>query len=178
MDNREKEPLLRYAMDTYGHYLKRVVYALVKNEQIAEDIVQETFIQYYIHLEKFEGRSSVKTYLYSIAINRCRNYFKSWSYRKIELSNLVQQTFTNKKTPESEMLMNETNSELGEIIEKLPMKYKEVIWLYYYADFSVDEISRILDCPLSTVKTRLSRGRKLAKLSMEEGKDVGTEYQN
>lgn len=170
MDSKEKEGLLREAMDTYGHYLKRVVYALVKDEQKTEDIVQEVFIRYYINLENFEGRASVKTFLYSIALNQCRNYFKSWSYRKIRLSNFVQYTLTNKQTPESEMLKKESGKELEEAIGKLPMKYKEVIWLYYYIEMSVVEISEVLNCSVNTVKTRLARGRRQAKISMEEVK--------
>ncbi|BDH60530.1 RNA polymerase subunit sigma [Lysinibacillus sp. PLM2] len=176
MDNREKEGLLREAMDTYGHYLKRVVYALVKDEQKAEDIVQEVFIRYYINLESFEGRASVKTFLYSIALNQCRNYFKSWSYRKILLSNIVQHTFVSKQTPESEMLKRESSKEIEEALGKLPFKYKEVIWLYYYIEMSVVEISEVLNCSVNTVKTRLARGRRQAKISLEEVKDHDAEY--
>lgn len=169
-----RDQLLIEAMDTYGHYLKRVVFALVKDEQKAEDIVQEVFIQYYINLEKFEFRSSVKTYLYRIAINLCRNYFKSWSSRKLEFSNFVQQSFIYRQSPEMDLITKESNSAIGDMIQKLPSKYREVIWLYYYAQFSVAEISEVLNCSQNTVKTRLARGRKLAKLNFEEVSDDGT----
>ncbi|MER2107386.1 MAG: sigma factor-like helix-turn-helix DNA-binding protein [Solibacillus sp.] len=53
-------------------------------------------------------------------------------------------------------------------MSKLPVKYREVIWLYYYVELSVLEIADVLDCSVNTVKTRLARGRKLAKISFEE----------
>lgn len=86
MDKQERDRLLTAAMNEYGHYLIRLAYAFVKDQTKAEDIVQEVFIRYYIHLADFEGRSSVKTYLYSITVNECHNYFKSWTYRKTELT--------------------------------------------------------------------------------------------
>lgn len=170
----EKDQLLDEAMDAYGHYLKRVVYSLVKDRQKAEDIVQEVFIRYYTSLEKFEGRATVKTYLYRIAINECHNYFKSWSYRKMELTQIFQQRIS-KETPENIILTNEENEAVGAIVGKLPLKYREVIWLYYYAEFSVGEVSEILKCSPNTVKTRLARGRKLAKINFEEDNDYELE---
>ncbi|MET0958737.1 MAG: sigma factor, partial [Psychrobacillus psychrotolerans] len=106
MEKLEKDRLLVNAMEEYGHYLTRLAYAFVKNEGKAEDIVQEVFIPYYINLDTFEGRSSVKTYLYRITVNECRNYFRSWPYRKMELCNLVNNLLAHKQTPEEELLQN------------------------------------------------------------------------
>jgi len=158
-------------MDSYGDYLVRLTYAIVKDEKKAEDIVQEVFIRYYLNVEKFEGRSSVKTYLYRIAVNECHNYFKSWAYRKIELSNLFTHLLINKKTPEEDLLQKEGEDSLIEVVESLPLKYREVIWLHYYAELSVSEIGNVLGCSANTVKTRLARGRKLARIAIEEGND-------
>ena len=167
LEKLEKDQLLIKAMDEYGHYLTRLTYAFVKDEIKAEDIVQEVFIRYYINLEKFEGRSSVKTYLYRIAVNECNNYFKSWSYRKIELSNLVN-NITNKQTTEEEILQKEQTEYVAKKINELPRKYKEVLWLHYYAELSVHEIGEVLQCSPNTVKTRLVRGRNAARLTLNE----------
>ncbi|MFC5601729.1 sigma-70 family RNA polymerase sigma factor [Sporosarcina koreensis] len=171
MEKQERDRLLLTAMDSYGDYLMRLTYAIVKDEKKAEDIVQEVFIRYYLNLEKFEGRSSVRTYLYRIAVNECHNYFKSWTYRKIEISNLFGHLLINKDTPEKEILQNESDSDLMKMIERLPLKYREVIWLHYYSELSIVEISNVLDCPVNTVKTRLARGRKLTRIAFEEGND-------
>ena len=168
MEKQERDKMLTNAMDTYGHYLTRLAYALVKDKQKAEDIVQEVFIRYYLHLDQFEGRSSIKTYLYRITVNECRNYFKSWAYRKIEVSKLASTFLIDKESPEEAYLNLENKSYIAAILNRLPIKYKEVIWLYYYAELSVKEISDILNCSSNTVKTRLARGRKKAQLTISE----------
>jgi len=157
-------------MDTYGDYLLRLVYSIVKDEKKAEDIVQEAFIRYYINIEKFEGRSSLKTYLYRIAVNECHNYFQSWAYRKMEFSNLLSRLLITKQSPEEKVLQQESDNGVAALVEKLPLKYREVIWLHYYAELSVVEIGDVLNCSSNTIKTRLARGRKLAKILLEEEK--------
>lgn len=168
MEKHERDHLLIKAMDEYGHYLTRLAYAFVKDEVRAEDIVQEAFIRYYVNLEKFEGRSSVKTYLYRITVNECHNYFKSWAYRKLELSNLVNNLLTNKQTTEEEVLQKEQAEYVALKINELPIKYKEVLWLHYFAELSVLEIGEVLKCSPNTVKTRLVRGRNAARLTLKE----------
>ncbi|WP_153009874.1 sigma-70 family RNA polymerase sigma factor [Sporosarcina koreensis] len=171
MEKQERDRLLLTAMNSYGDYLMRLTYAIVKDEKKAEDIVQEVFIRYYLNLDKFEGRSSIKTYLYRVAINECHNYFKSWAYRKMEISNLFGHLLINKDTPECEIIQKESDDHVAKLIEGLPLKYREVIWLHYYSELSVAEIANVLDCPVNTVKTRLARGRKLARIAFEEGND-------
>ena len=168
MKKLERDHLLIKAMDDYGHYLNRLAYAFVKDEGKAEDIVQEVFIRYYLNLEKFEGRSSVKTYLYRITVNECHNYFKSWAYRKMELSNLVNNLLTHNRTPEEELLQKEQEKYIAIKVNKLPNKYMEVLWLHYFAELTVQEIGEVLKCSPNTVKTRLVRGRKAAQLTLEE----------
>ncbi|KAB2331766.1 sigma-70 family RNA polymerase sigma factor [Bacillus mesophilum] len=168
MEKSEKDKLLITAMDDYGHYLVRLAYVFVKDETKAEDIVQEVFLRYYLKLEVFEGRSSVKTYLYRMTVNECRNYFKSWSYRKLEFSNWAGSLLIHQNTPESQYVKLEEEKALASLLDRLPLKYKEVIWLHYYAEFSIAEIAGILNCSINTVKTRLARGRKKAKLALTE----------
>ncbi|MDN7243054.1 sigma-70 family RNA polymerase sigma factor [Planococcus sp. N028] len=168
MEKHERDRLLVEAMDAYGHYLIRLAYSFVKEQSKAEDIVQEAFIRYYRSLERFEERSSVKTYLYRITVNECRNYFKSWAYRKMEFSNFLTPLYASKSSAEDTVLSTEKSQDVARAIEKLPVKYSEVLWLHYYAEFSVAEIAEVLNCSGNTVKTRLARGRKMASIAFEE----------
>ncbi|MFJ8064013.1 sigma-70 family RNA polymerase sigma factor [Psychrobacillus sp. NPDC096426] len=168
MDRQDRDYLLVKAMNEYGHYLTRLAYSFVKDEAKAEDIVQEVFIRYYLNMDNFEGRSSIKTYLYRITVNECHNYFKSWSYRKVEISNFINHLLIHNQTPEESIIADESSNELSDAIKKLPRKYREVLWLYYYAELSVTEIGTILNCSNNTVKTRLVRGRKMASLTFAE----------
>ncbi|MFF3099835.1 sigma-70 family RNA polymerase sigma factor [Viridibacillus arvi] len=169
MEKEERNRQLQLAMDLYGKYLVRLAYTYVKDESKAEDLVQEAFIQYYIHLEDFEAKSSVKTYLYRITVNICRNYLKSWSYRKLEWTETISKWLPTSDGPEQRAIMKETSSEVSALLSKLTPKYREVLWLYYLEGFSIQEVGRILECKENTVKTRLARGRRLAKTTFEEG---------
>ncbi|MGI2328489.1 sigma-70 family RNA polymerase sigma factor [Planococcus sp. YIM B11945] len=172
MEKCERDRLLVEAMDAYGHYLMRLAYSFVKDQTKAEDIVQDVFIRYYRSAEQFEGRSSIKTYLYRITVNECRNYFKSWAYRKTELSQFLSPLRSPEPSAEDGVLSAEKSESVARAIEKLPHKYSEALWLHYYADFSVAEIADILKCSGNTVKTRLARGRKMAGIVfVEEGID-------
>ncbi|MGG0643833.1 sigma-70 family RNA polymerase sigma factor [Sporosarcina gallistercoris] len=168
MERHERDRLLADAMNIHGDYLLRVVYAIVKEKTKSEDIVQEVFIQYYIHIDEFEHRSSVKTYLYRIAMNQCHNLFKSWHYRKLELSHKVGQLLVSLQNPEEQMMHKESNEELKQLINRLSLKYKEVLWLHYYAELSVSEVGDVLGCSVNTVKTRLARARRLVKGILKE----------
>lgn len=114
-------------MNEYGHYLIRLAYSFVKEETKAEDIVREVFIRYYINMDNFEGRSSVKTYLYRITVNECHNYFKSWSYLKGEISNFFNHLLIHQSTPEDRVIASEKSSEIAEAIKILPRKYQKII---------------------------------------------------
>jgi len=157
-------------MDVEGDYLLSVVFAIVKDKSKAEDIVQEVFIRYYLNIHEFEHRSSVRTYLYRIAVNQCRNFLKSWHFRKLEFTRQAARVLAFSKSPEELAVTTEANEELIRLIDNLPIKYKEIIWLYYYAELSVAEIGSVLACPVNTVKTRLVRGRKMLKGYLKEGK--------
>ncbi|WP_419881740.1 sigma-70 family RNA polymerase sigma factor [Peribacillus sp. B-H-3] len=164
----EKERHLNEAMEQHGDYLKRLIFTYVKDIQKTEDIVQDVFIKYYKNLEHFEGRSTIKTYLYRIAVNECQNYLKSWHYRKLVVTDRIK-IWKNPGSVEGECIQKEQTQNIAVLVSSLPVKYREVIWLYYYVELSVMEIADVLNCSVNTVKTRLARGRKLAKITIEEG---------
>ena len=69
---------LEEVMEEYGEYCMRVAYLYVKDWAAAEEIVQDTFLAYYRQQERFEGRSSLKTYLVKITIDKSHDYLRSW----------------------------------------------------------------------------------------------------
>lgn len=69
-------------LDSYGEGLIRLAYLYVKDWQAAEDIVQETFLAFYQKSHQFENRSSLKTYLSKIAINKCHDHLRSWKNKR------------------------------------------------------------------------------------------------
>ena len=171
MDVDQQQKLLHEAMDEYGDYLVKVCYTYVRNWQTAEDLAQDSFIKYYRALPKFRQESSVKTYLFRIAVNVCHDYLASWKYKKVIISNSFQKIHTEKTT--EQLVLKQTEEEmLVQAIEQLSTKYKDVIVLFHFIDMSLEEVSMTLKLPVNTVKTRLRRARQMIGLSLQEGDET------
>jgi RNA polymerase sigma-70 factor, ECF subfamily len=155
-----REEKLEIMMDTYGDHMKYLIYSYVKDWSMTSDLIQEVFVSAYTKLDVFEGRSTYKTWLYSIAINRAKDYIKSWHYRHIAVAEKVAFYLKDgNRTPEEAAIQNASNQELLKAVWALPVKYREVILLHYYQDLSVSEISETLGYPIKTIKTRLLRAK-------------------
>lgn len=159
--NEKKSEKLEWAMTEYGESLIRLAFTYVKDIHKAEDIIQDVFLKVYANLHQFKGTSSFKTYLYRITINQCKDYLKSWSFKNL--------FFTEKNIEysldsfESTVIRFEENYELGMKILDLPIKYREVIILHYYQDYSISEIATLLTVSESTIHTRLRRAKQRLK---------------
>lgn len=154
-------------MNTYGDDIKRLVFAYVKNAADTDDVTQEVFVTIYQKLSTFQGNSTLKSWIYAIAINKCKDYLRSWHSRNQRLrERLIQSSHTSKEettTPEEKALEKDYASELFRKVMELPIKYREVIILYYFKEFSTKEISQVLNMNEATVRTRLNRGREKLK---------------
>ena len=156
---------LEQMMNQYGDYIARTCYIYLKDWALAEDAVQEVFIKAYKHMSEFRKESSEKTWLTSIAINICKNYVRTSWFRKVQIGIEQIEAYN---TLEDELLNQINQSELLKQVMDLPIKYREVILLYYYQDFKINEIAEILGISESSIKMRLNRGRKKLKDDFEE----------
>lgn len=166
---------IEYIMDTYGNEIKRFIYTYLKNEADTDDVTQEVFVAVYLKLDSFQGNSSLRSWIYSIAINKCKDYLRSWRVRNHKLiekiTKLSHLPIKFSEAPEEHTIKIKETDLLLEKVLGLSIKYREVIILYYFKDLSVKEISYIEKEP--TVQTRLSRGRKKLKVLLlsERGMD-------
>lgn len=155
---------LQQAMQQYGEYCIRVAYLYVKDWAAAEEIVQDVFLAYAKNREKFEQRSSLKTYLVKITVHKSHDYLRSWKRKW--------QQFTQVKTVtqsiETEKVIDEEKQTLVQGLLQLPVHYREALILYYYDDYNIPEIANILQVSENTVKTRLVRGREKLKQLLQE----------
>ena len=136
-------------------------------KQIAEDITQETFLRCFTKGRDFKGKSSLKTWLYQIAINLCKDYLKSAYNARVIINNEVVQLKSNHAFSAENLALNNINFQnITDFILTLPEKYREIIVLYYFKEFQVKEISDTLSISENTVKTRLRRSRDLIKKGM------------
>lgn len=164
MEQENRGQNLKRIIETYGNDILRLCFLYLGDYQLAEDAAQETFLKVYINYEKFEKRSSEKTWITRIAVNCCKNLMRTrWFSRVFPKENLEG---SGQNELEKLILKNTLSYE----IMKLPRKYREVILLYYYQELKLDEISAVLHIQEANAAQRLSRARKMLKSGLEEEK--------
>src|SRR5690554_3009092 len=126
-----REQIIDQLMHEYSDDIMHLVYTYVKNHATAEDLTQEIFIKCYEKLSQFNHQSSIKTWVYRIASNHCKDYLRSWHYRKIILNEKIFDYLPSKsKHVEEEIIsLNEENN-LTNAVMALPIKYREVVFLH------------------------------------------------
>ena len=145
--------------ETYRDRLFAAAFQVCGNAADAEDAAQEALLRYHISEKQFESEQHIRAWLLRVAINCAKN---------------VSRSFFRRNTVPLEDYMDSLEFDSGESREifrevmNLPETYRLVIHLYYYEDYSVAEIGRILGLTESNVKVRLSRGRQLLKKSLQE----------
>lgn len=165
------EVILEEIMITYGDELTRLAFTYVKDIETAKDIVQTVFLKCYTHLGTFKGDSKLKTWLYRITINKCKDYVRSSYFRRFQLFDKHTESKT-KLSTEEEVIKLTTQIEVKKVVLSLSSKYSEVLLLYYYEDLAMEEIADILQISRNTVKTRLRRGREKL-ISLLDKEDFG-----
>ncbi|ABR46350.1 RNA polymerase, sigma-24 subunit, ECF subfamily [Alkaliphilus metalliredigens QYMF] len=144
-------------INEYGTEILRLSYLYLKDYQLAEDACQDTFLQVYKKFHNFKGDSSEKTWITRICINICKNYLRSSWIKSIVLND---KKLNDKAVSDKELFNKLENNDLFKLIMDLKPKYKEIILMYYYQQFTVKEIAKILGISESNAFTRLSRARK------------------
>ncbi len=157
----QNNDIIERLISLYGNDVLRMANAYTRNSSTAEDIFQEVFIKVARNINKFEKRSSEKTWIIRITINTCKDFLKSsWNKRVVPMETVD----TNETSHAEDSILNKELSEIiiQEILN-LPLKYKEVLLLYYYQDLLTSDIAKILNAPEASVRTRLKRARELIK---------------
>ena len=139
-------------VEQYYYALYRIAFQITKNQQDAEDVAQDTFIIYYRTNKQFEDEEHIRAWLFRVAINRSKNVVSSFWHRNRE----------NYEEYWQELIFEQDeDSGLFDAVMKLPKRYRIVIHLYYYEDYSIKEIAEILGVREGTIKSQLSRARKM-----------------
>jgi RNA polymerase sigma-70 factor (ECF subfamily) len=129
--------------------LLRLSLRFVKDIDVAEDVVQESFIKAYERLASFEGRASFKSWLYQIAVNTAKNKIRS---RRDEVRDLDEVHLGVAAKAESGLVHQAVSHLIAKYVEELPFKQRTALTLRIYEDLSFKEIAEIMDCPYDTAK--------------------------
>ena len=150
------------AFRRYGDRVFSAAFSICRNREDADDTVQDTFLKYYTQNEEYIDESHLKAWLIRVAINRAKDLSGAfWRRNRVSWEEYMD---------ELEFQEPEDRS-LFEAVMRLPGKYRIVIHLFYYEEYSIDEISAILHRSQGTVKSQLSRGRKLLKTMLTEAQN-------
>lgn len=169
---------LEQCIRDYGRELYSFCLYLTGNVQEAEDLYQDTFLKALELRERMDAQYNPKNYLISVALhlwkNKKRKY--AWRMRIAGTRQLVEECTEAEQAAEHEsfeasaeeqILQKEVTLQVRKAVAELEEKYRIPVYLYYTAQLSVGEISRILKIPEGTVKTRLHKARKLLKTKLE-----------
>ncbi len=142
------------AVERYADTVKRLCMVHLKNTADTEDIFQTVFLKYALSSAEFESREHEKAWFIRVTINACKDLLKSFfRSRTVSLDELA----------ELPAEMSDDNREVLEAVLSLPDKYKEVVYLHYYEDYTAPEIGKILGKNVNTVYTLLNRARQMLR---------------
>lgn len=159
-DDLRRQELTRLVQQ-YQTNLRRTCYAILRDEELAKDAVQETFLKAYRTMDTFRGACSEKTWLMRIAVNTCRDIRRSAWLRHIE------RRVTPEDLPEPIYPSGDERVELTLAILRLPRPLREVTLLYYYQDMTVRETAEALGIAPATVSKRLNLAHKKLRALLE-----------
>jgi len=125
------------------------------NEELSKDLAQETFIKAWLNILSFRAASQFSTWLYRIAYNSFYDYARS----KKNVCNIDSIEHINKEM-HIESANRDINMDFTRALTILKEEERTVLLLYYMEDLSIDKISKIMTCPVGTIKSHLSRGKK------------------
>ncbi|WP_235849095.1 MULTISPECIES: sigma-70 family RNA polymerase sigma factor [Bacillaceae] len=169
-EDKGADHVLEELIDAYYKPLMNLAFTYVKDWSTAEDIVQEVMIKVFRQIDSFEGKASIKTWIYRITMNQCKDYLRKTYVKRVFITGMMEKFSPPSKedTPEATFVKGSRNKEMAEAVLELPTKYSEAIILYYYEELSMVEMSEVLNLNVSTIKSRLQRGRKKLKVLLEK----------
>lgn len=165
--------------------LYNFIFQFTRDQHVTEDLVQETFIKVWKYMKRFDQKKSFKTWIFTIAKNTTFDYFKRKksipfsSFVDEEGKDTLEAVDEDALLPDEALEKLERTEDLERALEKVPELYRALLVLAYREDFSLKEISLILDEPYNTIKSRHQRAIKLLKeafLSMNASEKEKTSY--
>lgn len=144
--------------EAYAPGLYRLCYGLLLNRQDAEDVVQEAFVYAFKNLHRFDGaRASFKTWLYTIAISRCRNMYRRNRSILSELSHLLLNTLPGPRSemPEASAAQHSARDAVRDALATLSPRLREAVVLRYGQGMTYREMAEVMGCPQKTAESRV-----------------------
>jgi len=158
-------------MNRHQQAVFHIVFKIVRNNDTASDLVQETFMKAFASLATYRAEYKFSTWLYRIGANCAIDYLRKQRIRTLSLDSPAQtadgemefEIADESFNPERDLLNHEKRISINDAIDELPEKYRLVIIYRHKDNKTYEEISEVLDVPIGTVKARIFRARELLK---------------
>ena len=141
---------------------------LTRNRADAEDLVQDTLVKAFRFADRFESGTNLRAWLYTILHNTWRNQRRDAARgnvdvdsERVEAAAASSDGPTASETPERILLRSTLDADLQAALDALPEAFREAVWLRDVEEFTYAEIAKMLNVPIGTVMSRISRGRRL-----------------
>ena len=169
------ESAYKNLLENYRGAIYNLLYKMVRNKEETEDLVQEAFMKAFKALPSFNEEYAFSTWLYKIAVNNCIDHMRKKKLQTYSINKPVQskdgeldREFPDTSmSPDKSILSDERASIIETAIDELPENYKTAIILRHSEEKSYEEISKILNIPLGTVKARIFRAREMLKKKLK-----------
>jgi RNA polymerase sigma factor (sigma-70 family) len=139
-------------LQKYSSMVRRICFMYLHHKTDVEDVFQDVFLKLLLKENTFESDEHIKAWLCRITINQCKDHCKSFWQKKVSSIDEIVVPFEDKM-----------ENELMQVILSLPQKYKDVIYLFYYEDYAVPQMAKLLNQKENTIYSNLCRARKLLK---------------
>tara|TARA_B100000886_G_scaffold330965_1_gene281988 strand:- start:384 stop:938 length:555 start_codon:yes stop_codon:yes gene_type:complete len=155
-------------------YRPRILATLLKytsSRELSEDLTQQTFLRVWEKIDTFKGNSALFTWIYSISINLARNYYASSQGKKTLLTDSnenLENEVIDFKNPENQLLNNELLLNVNSCLKSMPIDLRTAFSLRVEEKMSYDEISKIMNVPIGTVRSRIFRAREILAKQIED----------
>jgi len=151
---------LSYIDSLYGTALR-----LTRRTQDAEDLVQETYLKAFRAANQFERGTNLKAWLFTILHNTFRNMRRHDGRNPVDVNTEVVERAVDRaggdQSPEQILTRATLDADLQDALDSIPDAFRQAVWLRDVEEFSYAEIAKMLDIPIGTVMSRISRGRRL-----------------
>lgn len=158
--------------DLHAPGLYRLCYNLLLNRDDAEDVVQDAFVYAFKNLRRYDvSKSAFRTWLYTIAISRCRNLYRRNRLPLLDISSLWQQVpaAARDESPEAAYAQHAAQDALQRALSRLKPPLREAVVLRYGHGLTYREIAEVMDCPAKTAESRVRLAHEMLRGLLHSG---------
>lgn len=169
-------------MDRYRESIYYMLLKMVHNPDDAEDLTIEAFGKAFNRLQQYHPSYAFSTWMFKIASNNCIDFIRKERKKKTmsidtgmtneDGESITYDIDSGERDPEEELMRDQKMEQMREVVSKLKPRYRELVMLRYFKEYSYDEIAEELDLPLGTVKAQLFRAREFLANMMQHVKDT------